>query len=269
MGTDAGDTKTRILVVDSRDRDRALYPAPSKYVVELPDDVYDVVAVRLLAADVPFASYVVNAHNRTVPVSVAGAPTAAAAVEPGDYADPQDMCQALAAALAAATGAAFAVSYPATPGADSYAISAPQPFELRFAEAPRGASLARVLGFDDGATYASSPAAGGGHALRAPFRRDGSRDRYVVLDINGMDLLHSANNATHRTFAVLPGKFIDMNIDAGDDGDYAKEYAPPLARMSRVAVQFSDYYGRPYDFQNQDHRLNLQVTYMPRRKYGM
>ena len=36
-----------------------------------------------------------------------------------------------------------------------------------------------------------------------------------------------------------------------------KRWTPPLGRVARIAVAFTDLDGTPYDFQNQDHRLEL------------
>ena len=271
--------KVKVVVVDSRDRDRNAYPTPDRYTVELPEDIFDVVSMRLVAADVPLNAYVANARNASVPFAVGGGATSLASVEPGDYDAPGDLAAMLSAALTAAAGgaAAFTVAHPATRGGDGFAVFATAPFELRFSGAGAGASLARVLGFDEGADYASAATPAGflppgmtapapPHLVRAPFRKDLSHDRYVVLNINDADVVQSAKNETNRAFAVLPSKFIDLNLD--NETDHEKRWTTPIARFSKVSIEFTDYYGAPYDFQNQEHRIDLQLEYMPNRKYS-
>lgn len=208
----------------------------------------------------------------------------------GDYASPEDMTSALASALQAAASTAaglgaptFAVAY--LPRTDSFAVQCSAPFSLPFGAAadafagvanggqrPRPApSPARLLGFGPRQDYASSPLSalpsgavatgtfpGAAETVLAPFRRDFRSDRYVVLKISpNAEVVHSVSQAIDRTFAVLPrGPSTDLNVNSVNDM-FEKRWSPPLARVARMVLTFTDAYGLPYDFQNQDHRIEF------------
>ena len=42
------------------------------------------------------------------------------------------------------------------------------------------------------------------------------------------------------------------------DITYKKYYNPPIPAMRTLRVSFTDYDGKPYDFQNKDHLIELQ-----------
>jgi hypothetical protein len=45
-------------------------------------------------------------------------------------------------------------------------------------------------------------------------------------------------------------------VNTDYDG-FEKRWTPPLSRVGRLMIQFLDADGEQYDFQNQDHRLEL------------
>jgi len=114
-----------------------------------------------------------------------------------------------------------------------------------------------MLGFAE-RDNASAPADGSSNALFAPFRCSLQKDRYVVLKLTpNAELLTSPLQAVDRTFAILPcTPNLTVNLADSDDA-YVKRWTPPLARISRFYVEFTDARGCPYDFQNQDHFLEL------------
>lgn len=280
--------RTRRVVLDSRDRDVAAHPHASKYEVRLEDELFDVVSAKLLVADLPFSAYMVSDRNRAVPlrmgpavgpaVGPAAGPGAAAAalLDVGDYTDVGDFASAVADVLAAAAGAAgspgstFSVVH--VPRTDSFVVCGSDPFELAF----RGASdsAAALLGFSTRADYASAPAAAPlsaahPHELRAPYRRNFEPDRYLVLTLTpSAELLVSVNNATDRSFAVLPRRAQDLGLLV-DSAAFEKTWSTPLARLAKLGVEITDYAGRPYDFQNQEHRLEILFTCLVGRKYAL
>lgn len=263
--------KSHIVVVDSRDRNRSSYPTPQRYSVDLPEDVYDVVSMRLVNADIPFSAYAVRG---CIPVRI-GATTSLVPIPPGDH-TPQSIVASLQDALnTAALGVSFQVCYPTAIGSDSVVILGDGAFELDFASQPKGSTIARFIGFDESRTYSSSATPPGysppsllvipfGNIVFAPHRINLEKDTYMVMKVNDADVVHSANNHAHRTFAVIPRRFSDLNVN--DDANvYEKRWQTPVARMSKISIEFCDYYGNPYDFQNMDHRLDFIITYVPHR----
>jgi hypothetical protein len=266
---------TRRVVLDSRHRDAARDPRPDRYDVQLPDDLEDVVAVRLLWADVPFSAADVDERNRALPLVLLAQPAPALAVllAPGDYAGPAELASEAERALAAAApGAGFLVRYLAGP--DTFEVSAGVPFGLPFAseaaraceQAPGGA--ARLLGFSPRRDHASAPDPGapGRHVLRGDARRADPRDprEYLVLHLSPPAEALTGLGAAHRALArVRRGE-----PQLPPEHDYVKTWGTPLARVARVGVAFTDRDGRRYDFRGADHVLELEFTHRVAARYA-
>jgi hypothetical protein len=260
-------------VVDSRDRDVTLFPDPAKYEVNLLEDIHDVTSLELLAADVPMMSYHVTAENRELPFEDSTRSTGAAMLELGDYASPEDMARQIQDALNAlllqlnSPGAQMRVAY--VPRTDNYTFRrSGAPFSLRFDKSSQAQSnAARLLGFAPWLSYASTlDVATGDHVLRAPWRRDVTRDRYAVLHIEPAYVVHNAQTpALDKSFAIVPYDRNTINIYL--DGGRRKDFKPPLARFTKVRISFLTRGGKPYDFHGRDHRLELRFTSIRQKKY--
>ena len=255
-------TRTHRVVIDSRSRNIEEFPSPAKYEATLNNDLYNVTSMRLAVADVPFPAYLIGPVRCGVPVLLTDAAisnasiSAVARLTVGDYANAGDLAAELAAALNAAARPAqtFAVAHSAR--TDSFTIRSTAPFALPFAG--RAADTpAAALGFGTDRDYASAPdPALGDHALTAPFRCSLSGGRYVILSISpNAELLTSPTDAINRSFALLP--ITPMLSVNNDDESYQKRWTPALGRVSRITLRFTDADGNPYDFQNQDHRIEL------------
>lgn len=55
--------QTRRLIVDSRDRDLLLYPNPNDYTYEIESEYKDAISARLIKANIPNTSYIINNNN--------------------------------------------------------------------------------------------------------------------------------------------------------------------------------------------------------------
>lgn len=249
--------RTKRMVIDSRAREADAYPTPAHYEVPLLEDLFGVKSVALTLADVPFPAYMVGPRRTSVPFVLSDGRALTARIAVGDYATPEDLAGELAAAMTAATSGdvTFAVSYSARK--DTFTIVAPAPFTMAFSG--RAADTpARVLGFDTLRDHASTPAnaSASHHEVVAPFRRDFGKDRYVVLRLcPNAEVLTSVSQAIDRTFAVVPATSA-MNVLPGDE-TFVKRWSPPISRVGRLMIDFTDADGVRYDFQNQDHRLEL------------
>jgi hypothetical protein len=153
-----------VFLVDSKERDRALWPTPSQYVVNFALPFQNVVGLEVLDATVPRTMYNVDSFNNTLrffvhtdnyftaPVALASVPWATATVPPGDYTI-QTLVPALNDALSmrlngAAGGlvAAVAASAVSTPpellGKLEFTCAYPFVFDMN------GSTMAETLGFD-------------------------------------------------------------------------------------------------------------------------
>lgn len=86
------------------------------------------------------------------------------------------------------------------------------------------------------------------------------------MNIDQFDILKSNNNDIHRTTAIIIDNY--SNINMGDTPHLIKKFTPPISRLSRIKVSFTDKFGNPYDFQNMDHRIELIFkSFTQKRKY--
>lgn len=272
---------SKTIVVDSRDRDMQLFPDAAKYEISLLEEIQDVTSLELLTCDVPMVTYTVTEFNNALRVSFPGFPAAvAAALDVGDYsaadlaAEVQAKLCAAALAFSDVTDASlFRVEYVAR--TDNYVVRCKRPFSLAFDDAPKRAgyfaptTCARLLGFGP-ATYESQGAAAEDalftHRVRAPFRRDFTSDRYAILHIEPAYVNYNAlNGAIDKSFAIIPRDSTASNLMC--DETRRKDFKPPVARFSKVRIAFLDSAGRPYNFHNRDHRLELRFTSIRQKKY--
>lgn len=250
---------TRI-VVDSADRDRSTHPTPSSYVVHMPYDIFNVCSVRLVNAKMPTSpAYLVGqGAPQRVFVTLSSGQQATATLPYGDYANAADVAGALQTALNDAAGAAiFSVSVDTR--LDRYVISSTAAFSI---DASRmHPATAQVLGLrpnkNEAAVY---DGANNAWVLAAPFRKcmDAPYRSSAVLRLNlpSAEVLVSASQTLNRAFAILAPGASDRDT-AGLP--YEKRWVAPVGRLSRFHVEFVDVFGEPYDFQNQEHRLEFAV----------
>lgn len=262
---------TRI-VVTSADRDLRTHPDPSTYVVHMPYDIFNVCSIKLVSAVLPKeAAYLVGFGSaQTVSVLLSGQPAPVAATLPaGNYGTGgADLALALKDALDAAAFASSAsneFSVAVDPHLDRFVIRSTMPFALDTSK--MHPATIQVLGLRPNAQQSALLDASGDPAypwvLNAPFRRcfDAPQRTAAVLRLRlpSAELLVSASQTLNRAFAILKPGRNDM-----DACPYEKRWAAPVSRLSRFHVEFVDAYsGNPYDFQNQDHRLEFVIESAP------
>lgn len=250
-------------VIDSRDRNTQLYPSPSKYTIELDEDITDVNSVELLVADVPFSRYLVHNKNNVLHFELSGTELEAV-VEPGDYTESELATELESKMNTVSGGTSFAVSY--TDKTKTFTITNTSPFTLVF----RGDSyqhtnnvydyryksntIAKVLGFrnEDVEAFSSGSGAWG---VRSMFPRNFTLDKYIVLKIQNVSLNKAQARSTQSSFTLI-------NNPANPISNYydhvlKKKLSPPIQSLKKLSISFYDYDGNLYDFQNQDHRLEL------------
>ena len=62
-------TRTIRVILDSRERNITLFPNPNSYEINLLEDIQSVTSIRLISADIPFDSYIVNSNNNILYVA--------------------------------------------------------------------------------------------------------------------------------------------------------------------------------------------------------
>lgn len=277
------ETQTKV-VIDSRDRNTRMFPNPNRYDVPLDNDVRDVYKVKLVVAKVPQSAYLIDQTRRHLPFKFGHVDVdheddsyfggsmedlKEAQLEAGDY-NAQDLAQEMERAMneKANDPDTFRVSYVARQ--DKFVFRSKEEFTMLwrgkdtydFQRVPtstyRRGNLGRIVGFDKRDAFSKDDGSGQErpHVLTAPFRRNFSAyPDYVIMRIDGLEQNVSSNPVLDRSFAIITKEDTqDYDIRA------SHTYDPPVARFNRVRISFYDYEGNPYDFQNQDHRLELLLV---------
>lgn len=248
---------TRI-VLDSRDRNRDIFPSPSQYELQLPDDIEEVTSIELVAADVPIkGGYNVSSTYNTMYVD-----NIMIQIPIGDYNGfslASEVEKALQAAFptsdfkATYKGSTFASAYDyvilnsyTEVAYDKITITANTQFTLQ------SGLLMKVLGFNHLQSYTSNSS----NILFAPYKINLMDNRYVVLNIDNVSLNNSINPILHKSLAMLNNNMMSYNF-VNNTTKLIKYLNPPIARLTKIKVTFKDYYGNVFDFQNHDNRIEL------------
>jgi hypothetical protein len=253
-------------VIDSRDRNMDLYPSPSQYEIELDDDIEEVTSAEIVLVDMPFPSYLINEHNNLMRVTVANV-VHNIRVDVGDY-NETALANALSSSLnAVSTGALFEIVY--NPIKDNYNIWSNVEVTLTF-QAPRQGvkpaqyladTIGKVLGFSpkiytSTSGLGTSPTNGYAYVIKAEYRKNFTDHRYVVLHMDQMNVNRSSNNVIMKSFALVHPRITNISY-LSTMNRLTKTFNPPIARLYKLRLTFRDYYGNIYDFQNQDHRIEI------------
>ena len=257
-------------VIDSRDRNLSHFPDPSKYEIKLSEDIHDVQSVELLSFDVPFTKYLINSSNNTFYYKVGSDSTINEfSIDEGDY----ETVAELVTELNNKKGSApFIFSellkqkrIKLTTSTNNVTLVC-LGNEIQKNNYPRlsptyKSQLMKMLGLSLKNHEISTPS-----EYSFQHRVDLRKDKYMVMNLGQSSVNFSENNSTHKSFAIikkdeLDNKYIDAN--------YKKFYNPPIPSMATLRISFTDYNGQLYDFQNQDHMIELMFCcFKNQRKYN-
>lgn len=259
-----GNRKYTRVVIDSKDRNNALFPRPNEYEITFDDDIDDVISAQLISADIPLPMYMINEYFNTLHVTMNGV-TTAVELDRGDYDGSNTAFSTMIKAkLNALFPATFEVDYNVY--LDNYTFRATVPFAIDFTATSN--SLHQMLGFQKKVyTSQATGSAPFSNVIQSEFRRNLEFNNYAVLYIEQFDLNKSASKITHKSFAIIPKNPYQF-LSITDDVKIIKNFTPAIPRLAKLKISFLDRYGNPYDFQNMDHRIEILFTsYRQRRKY--
>jgi hypothetical protein len=253
---------TRI-AIDSKDRDKLLYPNPNKYEIRLNDDINDVISAKLINADISLSMYLINQYFDTLTVQK-GATTYNIQLEHGDYTE-TELATLITSTLNSQFGSnTFNVSYNANK--DNFNFASTDTFSLIFGG--NSNSLDAVLGFGK-KTYASSPNGSSPYTniIQGEYRKNFKHNNCLIMYIEQFDNYRSPSNEIDRCFAILPSVYSLLSLS--DPADLIKVFSPPIPRMAKFVISFLDRYGNPYDFNNMEHRFEILIkSHKQPRKYN-
>jgi hypothetical protein len=255
---DVNNTKSTFVVIDSRDRDVTQYQHPSDYVVELNEELQDLISAELVVAHIPFKSYIVNTSNNCLNVTV-NTTTRDVILEAANYTE-----ASLASALTTAMNSAFLgiTSFEVTYDElyDKYSITSTTPYQLTFRQRDKSdyvpRSMGKLLGFDRKNYDVSIANPYGAYKITAPFRKNFDDAQYIVMNVDTFTVNNSVNSIVNKSFAVIPDKRLALNVQTSTHR-IIKNFNPPISRLAKLRIRFTDFYGNLCDFQNHDHRLEI------------
>ena len=254
------------LEIDSSERDYAVYPDPSDYVIDLKNRIYDIRKITLVSARIPNSQPVIHDHNNTF--SIDGTDIV---VPNGTYTSGDDLAIVVRDAINSIGNFSFTVDYNSNLNAIEFTNDAgPDSNVFEFgngtnARIKNGALSTsdyttphQVLGFPaSNVTIASSETyTTGSINLEGP-------NSLVLRLSSGSDNFNKdiyIREPFYTSHILLNGPF--LNFSAADDPVNHNFFSGPQKFIESLRIQF--FYmsnGRliPYDFRNQDHILKFEI----------
>lgn len=255
-------TKYTRVIIDSKDRDKSLFPQPNAYEIKLDDDIDDVINVQLLNISVQMSMYMINQYFNTFTLQINGIKYDII-LDTGNYTE-SELATEIANKCNVVAPGNFACAY--NTKLDNFIIKSKDPFTLHFETQEN--SLCHLLGFDT-KSYASSLDASDAtytNVVKAPYRKNFAYNDYIIMCIDQFDINKSNTTDLNRSFAIIPSMYKNMNIS--DDPQIKKYFSPPLPRLAKLKIKFLDRFGNLYDFNNIDHHFELLFeSFKQKRKY--
>jgi hypothetical protein len=96
--------------------------------------------------------------------------------------------------------------------------------------------------------------------LESDFKSAIAEEPYIVLRIERGGNVISNNKAIHKSFAIVNKMFKSYTNLHVYDLMYGKKFSPLISQLSSITFKFLNQDGTLYDFQNQDHYLEVLIT---------
>jgi hypothetical protein len=242
---------THLLFADSKNRDVALYPSGSSYVLHLTTPIKDIERVDLVSARVPNTMYNLTSGSNVLAVNSSNV-----SINPGFYS-----VYGLAQALTTAT---LTLEY--LPDEGHFLFSSSSVFSILL----HSHELATMLGLSRGSLHTSAlagptdPSYATKYILRSSTLVDMSLNEYIFLDIDelrtpshvdtgaitGSNGTITGSNA-NRNFAPVimdVGSACIKNFHENKDYCVSVTYPEPINVLQRLTVRWVDKAGAPVNF---------------------
>lgn len=273
------------LVIDSRDRNNDQHPTPSDYVIELLESIPDVMSAKLVHLDVPFSNYIINKTNNRIDIEIDGI-RYTGHVEEGDWTEDK-LGMKVCECLLATTGIEFYYEYNVYKKkltfwsniVFTFVFKADQVYvyddSSKMVPYMRD-TIGQILGFGikmysstsalhQPTTDTISPTVWA-YSLTSEFRVNMNLTNYIILSIDQFSVNTGIATNINRSFALISKTTQDDNMNISEP--IQKFFNPPIAKLTRIRLRFTDYYGNLYDFQNVEHRIEMQLESLKNcRKY--
>lgn len=246
--------------IDSTDRNYSMYPSSTEYTLSLLQVFKNVVAIRLLSAEIPASFYVFSAvaNTTTIYLKDGTSPYVAVTIPDGNYTLSQ-LCDALSAAILAATTQTYTVIL--NQATLKIIITSPtNDFMINTAE---GSStqivnwgLGYFLGFNKGIYSSVSK------NITAPNPGSINPYNYMILDLGGNLNMITENEIPKGYFAKVPINVCNFNYvyltPECCSYNFAR-YDPPIGRLDKICIRWRFHDGRPINFNGYEHSFTLEI----------
>lgn len=260
-------TTTRLVFVDSKNRDQVVFPSGNSYVLHLTTPIKNVTRVDLVSARVPNTMY-----NLTDGSNVYTVNSSNVSMNPGFY-------SVYGISSAITDYGSPTATYLPDEGRFIFSSTTAFTFKINSSE------LARMVGLTQGTVYTSSiapatdPVYAGQNIVRSVTIVDLSLNEYVFLDVDELRTpwnldaksidsstgTYSGANAV-RSFAPIimdVGSGCIKNFHEKKDYKVSAAYPEPIGVLQRLTVRWYDKSGTPLNFRGWDTNafvLRLHVT---------
>jgi len=261
---------TRLIFVDSRNRDQALFPTGNNFTLHLTTPIKNVRRVDLVSARVPNTMYNITNGSSVYTETISNK---SVSINPGFY-------SVYTIATAITNDGTLTLTY--LPAEGHMIFSSPNPFTLQI----NSTEFAKLVGFPVGtqptATHVTAPTADptflNQYVIRSSTLVDASLNDYVFLDIEelrtpwNLDAKSLSSKGTYvgsnstRMFAPIimdVGSACIKNFHENSDYEIHVDYPEPIGTLQRLTIHWYDKDGNSLNFNGWDNNafmLRLHVT---------
>lgn len=250
------------VLVDSRDRDRALYPRASEYRVRMPTPLRYVQAGWVTSCEMPHSFYAFDQAHENTSLTVAYNEVPRTVTVPDGNYTTDTLADALKQALEGAfPDTTFTVAFPDVTRRCVLSVVPRETLAVYPGDAPEGRSLAHMLGFHDTDPYVDLDG-----TLEAPFPVQLVAEPYLLLDVPGMGNLIEAGvrgvggAQSTSTFAKIPLSQESGTYVFHDKPITFNDIHPPIETVQELSIRWRFHGGFPVDFQGFEHALTFQFV---------
>lgn len=248
------------VLVDSRDRDYEKHPSPSRYVVALPEPLYNVSNAVLISAELPATYYVFSAaaSNTTLRTTV-GPTTLNVSIPDGNY-TLATMKTALQTALNSAFGGGFTVDVSDATSKFSIACTSAFSIDCTGAAKPTAWGLGYYLGLEGGKVTGSD----GGGKITGTYVASMNPEMYMVISIDELNSVKQAgiygSITQGKVFAKVPLCRGAFQYSFYDKTLTCNELQPPRAKLDKLTISLRFHDGTPVDFHGAEHSMTIEFA---------
>lgn len=265
-------TESRVISIDSRDRNTDSYPDPNMYQIDFGDTLKNVFSIELLSAIVPKSDYNINSNNNTIYFSENGGSEITASIPEGNYTI-TELLTAIGSAMTSSSGLSW--TYTATYDSKTNKITITtgnviRIFELYFIGGTEkyGESSTRStyklysIGSTIGFTRTDLT---GSYTYTGTNQYNLTGENYLMLKMENFGTMIG----TETSNKSISGAFTKINLNVsqnefkyynnGQEYISKLEFGSPIGKLSQMNIRFYNYDGSLYNFNGMEHSLFFRI----------